>query len=308
MLENQEDLSHAQSPGGRSPGAPAASEPPEPVFTLPAEGELITSTDTGNTYRIGPVIGEGNFGVVYECTDTWENELAVKILKPRGTYEQVRLNAIAEQQKLRLLRHPNVTYVHDAFEFRHTFYIVFERCWQPINQFIQRESFQGHLWLRAIARQLLQAVHFLHCNSYVHQDIHGGNVFVATLRDDMAPDDMVFTFMLGDLGITKMITEMDAANTVLAEWMRAPETLDPSEYGPMDHRMDLYHCGLLFLQILLGRPLTFTINEILNGAPREMALKIGHPFSFALEKALRRHVDLRTASALEFWRDLNTPL
>jgi serine/threonine-protein kinase len=223
-----------------------------------------------------------------------------------GTYEQVRDSAIAELEKLRLLRHPNVTYVHDAFEYRHTFYIVFERCWQPINQFIQRDQFNGHLWLRAIARHILQAVHFLHCNNYVHQDIHGGNVFVATRSDDMAPNDMIFTFMLGDLGITKMVTEIDAQNTVLAEWMRAPESLVPAEYGPMDHRMDIYHCGLLFLQILLGQPLTFTTEQVLNGLPREVALEIGGSFSFALEKALRRHVDFRTASALEFWRDLNT--
>ena len=267
---------------------------------------MITSNATGNTYRIGSVIGEGSFGVVYECTDTWENDLAVKILKPRGTYEQVRDSAIAELQKLQTLRHPNVTYVHDGFEFRHTFYIVFERCWQPINQFIQRENFQGHLWLRAMARQLLQAVHFLHCSDYVHQDIHGGNVFVATVRDDMAPNDMIFSFMLGDLGITKMVTEMDAANTVLAEWMRAPEALNPAEFGRMDHRMDIYHCGLLFLQVLLGEPLTFTRDEVLQGAPRELALRIGGSFSFALEKALRRHVEYRTASALEFWRDINT--
>lgn len=277
------------------------------VFTPPSEGELITSTSTGNTYRIGPVIGEGNFGVVYECTDTWENELAIKVLKPLGTYEQVRDSAIAELEKLRTLRHPNVTYVHDGFEFRHTFYIVFERCWQPINQFIRREKFKGRFWLRAMARQLLQAVHFLHCNSYVHQDIHGGNVFVATMRDDMNPSDMIFTFMLGDLGITKMVTEMDAENTLLAEWMRAPEALNSGEFGPMDHRMDIYHVGLLFLQVLQGKQLTFSRDEILAGAPRELALQIGGDFAFALEKALRRHVDYRTASALEFWRDINSP-
>src|SRR5713101_3094961 len=113
----------------RAPVAPVASNESQialPMFTPPVEGELITSTDTSNTYRIGKVLGEGSFGVVYECTDTWENELAVKILKPRGTYEAIRADAIAELQKLRLLRHPNITYVFDAFEFRHTFYIVFE--------------------------------------------------------------------------------------------------------------------------------------------------------------------------------------
>jgi eukaryotic-like serine/threonine-protein kinase len=279
----------------------------DPKFSPPAEGELITSEDTGNTYRIGKLIGEGNFGYVYECTDTWENNLAVKILKPKGTYEQIRQDALAEFQKLRLLRHPNITYVHDAFEFRHTFYIVFEKCWKPISEFIRTDNFKGQFWLRAMARQLLQAVHFIHCNNFAHQDIHGGNVFIATMHDDLSPDNMVFTFMLGDLGIAKLVAEMDAENTVLAEWMRAPEAINPSEFGPMDRRMDIYHCGLLFLQVLNDQPLAFTTEEVLAGRPREMALQLNKPFSFALEKALRRHVDFRTASALEFWRDFNTP-
>lgn len=278
----------------------------EPLFTLPEPGELITSESTRNTYRIGKRIGEGNFGYVYECTDTWENELAVKILKPSASYEQIRQSAVHEYQKLRLLRHPNITYVYDAFEFRHTFYIVFEKCWQSINEFAQGEKYAGHVWLRTIARHLLQAVHFIHCNDFVHQDIHGGNVFISVVYDELKSDEALFTFMLGDLGIAKLATEMDAQNTVLADWMRAPESLDPSEFGPMDHRMDMYHCGLLFLQVLLGRRLAFSREEVLAGGPRELALSLDTPYRFALEKALRRHVDFRTASALEFWRDLNT--
>ena len=69
---------------------------PAPQFTPPNVGELITSSDTGNTYTIGPALGEGSFGYVYECTDSWDNELAVKILKPRGTYEEIREKAVAE--------------------------------------------------------------------------------------------------------------------------------------------------------------------------------------------------------------------
>ena len=48
-------------------------------------------------------------------------------------------------------------------------------------------------------------------------------------------------------------------------------------------------------------------SAILSGRPREMALAFHPPYSFALEKALRRHVQNRTASAMELWRDLHTP-
>jgi hypothetical protein len=99
---------------------------------------------------------------------------------------------------------------------------------------------------------------------------------------------------------------MDINNTFIAEWMRPPEAINCQEFGPLDHRIDIYHCGLLMLQVLTGKELSLTREEILAGAPRDLAIKMPQPFNFALEKALRRHVPYRTASAMELWRDLNT--
>jgi hypothetical protein len=67
--------------------------------------------------------------------------------------------------------------------------------------------------------------------------------------------------------------------------------------------MDIYHIGLLLLQLLIG-PRQFSQEERLAGTPRELALKCELPYSFAIGKALRRHAIYRTASALELWRDL----
>ena len=100
--------------------------------TPPTAGEVITSLATGNTYTIGEKIGEGNFGLVYSCVDVWQSELAVKVLKPLGPYERVKASAEAEIGKLLYLRHPHITYVFDAFEYRATFYIVTERCFCPL--------------------------------------------------------------------------------------------------------------------------------------------------------------------------------
>jgi serine/threonine protein kinase len=129
----------------------------------------------------------------------------------------------------------------------------------------------------------------------------------AFARDEMNADNPgAIQFKLGDLGVAKLFTEIDATNT-RALWMLPPEVLDPSEFGPLDHRIDIYHCGLLFLHLLHGRELRFTPNEIREGKPRELALQLPVPLNFALEKALRRHVAYRTASAMELWRDLNSP-
>ncbi|MFZ2171724.1 MAG: protein kinase family protein [Methylococcaceae bacterium] len=275
--------------------------------TQPTIGEVITSLATGNSYTIGNKIGEGNFGIVYSCKDVWENDLAVKVLKPIETYEKIKESAEGEFIKLLQLRNPYITFVYDAFEYRDTFYIITELCHSPITNLFTIENFNGQIWLMGIARGLLQAVHYLHINNFAHQDIHPGNVFATFVKDELNPDNpKVLQFKLGDLGIAKLLDEMDAKNT-MAQWMLPPEILNRSEFGPIDHRLDIYHIGLLFLQLAYSQEMKFTAQEILDGKPREMALALPTPYSFALEKALRRHVVCRTASAMEFWRDLHTP-
>lgn len=280
---------------------------PEKRVIPPVAGEIITSLTTGNSYTMGEKIGEGYFGVVYICFDVWQNDLAAKVLKPTASYEKVKASAEAEIGKLVALRHPHITYVFDAFEFRDTFYIITERCYCPLTQLFALESFNGLPWLMPIARCLLQAVQYLHLNHYAHQDIHLNNVFAAFARNEMCPTEPgSIQFKLADLGVSKFFGELDATNT-LAEWMRPPEAIDPSEFGPVDHRIDIYHTGLLFLQLLYSWEMRFSREEILSGRPREMALGLQAPYSFALEKALRRHVSFRTATAMELWRDLQSP-
>jgi serine/threonine-protein kinase len=294
--------------GDDDPNDPAPTEAPPLVkaVTMPQVGELITNVGTNNTYTIGESIGEGSFGVVYACSDGWGNDLAAKILKPIRSYEEVRAAAMGEIQRLLLLRHPYITYVFDAFEYRDTFYIITERCYCPVSQLFTIPDFDGRVWLRPLARCLLQAVHYLHNNQYAHQDIHINNVFAAFARDEMNEAPGSIQFKLGDLGVSKVFGELDAANT-LAEWMRPPEAIEPGEYGPVDHRLDIYHVGLLFLQLAHSRELRFTRDEILAGRPQELALELEPPLNFALEKALRRHVPFRTFSAAELWRDLYSP-
>ena len=301
-------MSDSISPAAAAP-VPAPPVPPPRSVILPQPGEVITSIATNNTYTMGSRIGGGQFSDVFACQDVWRNDLAAKVLKPLDTYEHVRDNAVAEFEKLRHLRNPYITFVFDAFEYRNTFYIITERCYCPVSDIFTIPNFNGKLWIMPIARCLLQAVHYLHIHDYVHQDIHAGNVFAALVKNEMAPTDpssVVTQFKLADLGIAKLRNQVSATNT-RAMWMLPPEVLDEAQFGPVDSRVDLYHSGLLFLQFALSTQLTFTREEILAGKPREQALGLPPPFNFALEKALRRHVQYRTATAMELWRDLNGP-
>jgi hypothetical protein len=75
-------------------------------------------------------------------------------------------------------------------------------------------------------------------------------------------------FKLGDLRVSKIISELDTTNT-LADWIRSPEPIDASEFGQVDHRIDIYHLGLLLLQFAYSQELRSSREEILNRRPRE---------------------------------------
>jgi hypothetical protein len=122
----------------------------------------------------------------------------------------------------------------------------------------------------------------------------------------MLDEKEAWSFKLCDLGIARMVGELEST-----DWRKVsitpPEILDPKQFGILDHRIDIYHTGLVLLQFAKSQKLEFTKEEILAGKPREIALTLPAPYSHAIEKALRRRVQFRTASALELWRDLQSP-
>lgn len=276
------------------------------VFTPPREGEVIRYQ--GCNYYLGKYLGEGAWGAVFHCTDDWENELVAKILIPRNrTYEAVKDGWLKELRNLTRLRHPNITFVYDAFEYRDTFYIIIERCEHTFYQLVNTPGVKGDLLLPCVAHSILQGIAFIHKEGYVHKDIHPGNVFSSMIRDKMDPRKApVVVFKIGDLGVTNLELEMDVFNTMVGKWMVPPEFLKPEEFGKIGKPVDIYHAGLLFLSLLLGRIPTFTPEEILDGVPRKTAEGLDSVYSSAVARALRRHVDSRTQTAIDFWKDISS--
>lgn len=156
----------------------ATPELPSRTFTPPTDGETIDVG--GKIYRMGKLVGHGAFRQVYDCTDEWDNELVAKVLLPRNRpYEEIKEHFNRETQRLIALRHPNVTFMHNAFECRDTFYVILERCHLTLSDVINFPQLNPDLWIKQIARDVLQAVEYIHVNGYVHKDIHPGNVFAS---------------------------------------------------------------------------------------------------------------------------------
>lgn len=274
-------------------------------YRLPIIGETVYAPR--QQYYFGAIIGQGAFGSVYECTDEWSNALVAKALIPTSrTLDQVRVEWLQEINSLVHLRHPNITYAHDAFEHNNVCYLILERCDQTLDAFLNSLSPSNSIaWLPTIARDLLQGLEFIHSRDYVHKDLHAQNVFVAATRDPFDPTRQPsYRFKIGDLGISNLESEIDFLNTRLAQWMLPPEVLNSTEFGSINRQIDVYHVGLLLLRMLLGNERQFTNGEILDGMPRQLAEQSSSPFGPPIAKALRRHVEFRTATPLEFWREI----
>ncbi len=271
----------------------------------PTSGNAITCPD-GNVYTIGSKIGEGNFSVVFSATDEWDNDLAVKILKPNGKlFEVVKASFEKEKESLLRFRHPAVTHIYNAFICENLFYIITERCAYTIDDLIRLEGFNGISWIKPMAQSILQAVAEIHKLGYMHRDIHLGNVFTSILRNVYAPQNnsSVIQFKLGDFGISRLVKDASPAGT-MAAWMLPPEVICPSDFHPFDTRIDIYHIGLLFLQMLHKSNLKFTNQEICEGKPSKMALDLECKYNKVLAKALSPIPQERYPSAIAFWHDL----
>ncbi len=280
-------------------------------FQPPHAHQLVVHGD--RRYQVGQALGSGAYGTVYECGDEWGNFLVAKVLPPMQgeSFRQVQARWADEAGKLMALRHPNVTYIHDAFEYNGTFYLIIERCSYDLNQLIGSPQVDGAGWLPWIASQVLQGVDFIHRSGYVHKDLHPGNIFIAWQHDPIAPtmaptQNTVFRAKIGDLGIARLAHEI-RPNSIMAPWLLPPEHLDP-RYGPVGPGVDIYHSALCFLALVMGGPLSFTQPQILAAVPRDTAFSLGAPLGPVLARALEPTVANRTPTPLQFWRELDDAL
>jgi serine/threonine-protein kinase len=265
---------------------------------FPQPGSTLTSAR--GTYLVRAVIGAGEFGAVYESVGPFDQVYAIKMMRPANRpYAEVQTEWAREVQRLMSLRHPNVVYIHDAFEQGSLFYLALERCDHPLTAMLGTPMQEG-LTLE-LARQLLAAVQFLHDSDIVHDDLHPGNVLITHADRPIVK--------LSDFGISHELRGMPAIRpNVVHHAIMAPEILAT---GYTSKQSDIYQVGLLLYWMLVGRPAMAhdapyaeIMKQVANGDPRRRAEEIGSPLGALIAKMLRRRDVYRYATAKEVWADL----
>jgi len=244
-------------------------------------------------YVVEGKIAHGKFGYAFACRDEEDRSRILQIVWPFSrNYENVRERWAQQANELRQVEHPGLVPLLDAFEHEGCFHLVQERCDHRLDHSLVSPDWDGSRALLKVARPVLHVLAHVHGNGYTHRNLHPRNVLCAASGRDIK---------LGDLAINVLLGNVDVLNAKISRWLVPPEYLNPSECGPMDHRVDIYQAGLLLLCVLRGRVKQYSFEEISVGAPAKEAGELGSQAGQVLARALRPKVEDRFGTALELW-------
>ncbi len=209
-------------------------------------------------YSVVRLVGEGGMGRVYEGEERLsKRRVALKVLRPELVKdEDGRRMFLSEMQILASLEHPNVVRSLASLEHEGQLVLVLEYLEGKTLRALLNE--RDLSWAEAveIAAQVASALAAAHGSAdaaIIHRDLKPENVMV--LEDG--------TTKVMDFGIAKVLEHAQGRSTQSLGTLQymSPEQIDA---GPIDGRTDLYALGLLFYEMLSGKP------PFRSASPREL--------------------------------------
>ncbi len=268
--------------------APAPEDPAPPPHRHLRYGGIRIS--------FGEQIGRGGYSTVYRATDSWQNRLVVKVYNAKGSHAMW----TNEVRNYQALPHPGIVHMHGAFELDGVFYLILADGGMALGRIALDDPAERRLVVQLAAGGMLEALHFMHDEGFVHTDINPYNALL-----ELGPQNVPLRVRLCDLGLTRKRDEM-RPDKHKAKWNPSPETVDRDRFGPEGPAMDIYSTAQVLLQVLLPDELPrYTDEEISAGAPRQLARSLGEPLGDALAVGLEPE-SARRVSAYELWKRIRS--
>jgi len=274
------------------------------------QGRLEPGTIIDGRYRIAHFIGRGGSGTIYgaEVVHTGEG-VAIKTLNADLISHP---SAVARYQRearsAAAIGHPNICAVLDAGQLKDRRpYLVMELLsGKTLADRIREEGALPLSQVLTVLAQTLSALEAAHAQRIVHRDIKPDNVF---LTDRIQG---VLAVKLLDFGIAKSLDEnAELSLTRTGMVVGTPFYMAPEQARgeKLDHRVDLYACGVLLYEMLTGRRPFHATNynalmmQVLTKKPpdpRHLRPKIPSDFVDVMLKAMHKRPDRRYTDARAF--------
>jgi serine/threonine protein kinase len=297
--------------------AMSVARPDQPAVDATAKVQKLSdlSGKTLSHYEIGPVIGEGNAGMVFHATDKKDQRsVAMKVLLPEFARDEEEMQRFVRAVKTMLpLRHPNLVTLHAAGKSERYCWVAMEYvAGENMAQVIERIGVAGMLdWRHGfrVAVHVARALQYAHEQQIIHRNVTPTNIMLEATSK---------TVKLGDLMLAKALEgEMAKQITRPGEILGDVGYMSPERTRGMaevDYRSDLYGLGATVYALLTGRPpfegssLIERITKIRQSEPvkpTKFQLSIPHRFELAVLKMLAKRPEDRYQSASLLLKDLN---
>uniref|UniRef100_A0A3P9MLZ8 Serine/threonine-protein kinase DCLK2 n=1 Tax=Oryzias latipes TaxID=8090 RepID=A0A3P9MLZ8_ORYLA len=205
----------------------------------------VSSSIINEKYKVGKVIGDGNFAVVKECVErATGQEFALKIIdKARCSgKEHLIENEVAV---LRRVRHPSIIQLIEVDETPTQLFLVMELVkGGDLFDAITSSTKYSERDASAMVYNLAGAVKYLHRMNIVHRDIKPENLLVCEYPDGTK------SLKLGDFGLATVV-EGPLFTVCGTPTYVAPEIIAETGYGL---KVDIWAAGVIAYILLCGFP------------------------------------------------------
>lgn len=203
------------------------------------------------TYSIERLLGSGGMGEVYLAHDEkLGRKVALKLLLSEFITDEERVRRFRlEALAIAKLTHPGIVTVYDVGNFEGVNYIATEY----VEGKTLRDLMGGKFKLRNIilnSIQICDALVAAHAAGIIHRDIKPENIMIR--RDGYAK---ILDFGLAKLTDPGQITLRDLAATTKGVIIGTPAYMSPAQVADehIDHRTDLWSCGVVLYEFLAGK-------------------------------------------------------
>jgi serine/threonine protein kinase len=214
-------------------------------------------------YTISEVLGRGSMGTVYKGFDPHiHRAVAIKTIHRELLGDSTAVDSIAarfrnEAKAVGRIAHPGVVAIYDFGEDGDVTFIAMEFVdGRTLDDILGMRQMLSEANLLAVMDQLLEALSVAHAQGVWHRDIKPANLIVTKAGQ----------VKLTDFGIARL---EDANLTQVSSMIGTPAYMAPEQFTGqgIDHRADLFACGVLLYRMLTGR-------RAFTGATQEVMYKI----------------------------------
>jgi eukaryotic-like serine/threonine-protein kinase len=255
-------------------------------------------------YDVSAELGRGSTSIVYKGVDPVAGRVvAIKTLQRSsadddGDVDSILLRFRNEARTIGRLHHPGVVAVDEFGEDGLHSWIAMEYVeGSNLDDVLLRCPLLGQQRVVAIMDELLDALGCVHRAGICHRDLKPANIMVT-------PAGRV---KLTDFGVARL---RDLGLTRVSSIIGTPAFMAPEQFtgGALDHRADLFACGVLLFLLLSGRrPFSgapaAVMHQILNEEPPLLSDasggSVGRTYDDVISRALAKRADERFSSADE---------